>query len=221
MAVFSGPEIVNDGLVLLLDAANPRSYPGTGTTWFDLSGNGNNAALINGPTYSNTNNGIFTFDGSNDYATATPTTPGTSNYAIGVWVYKFNNTSNDYIWDFGANGGTLSAGTDVGGYGFRYYNGSVSNSLYTNGPIPNINEWYNVTISRSSFVTSMYVNGNFVTSAGSDTRSILGTFHIGRYGGSTGYELDGRISNISMYNRALSATEIKQNFEATRTRYGI
>ena len=221
MGIAYNTSIVRDGLVLHLDAANVKSYPGSGTVWKDLSGLGNDGTLVNGPTYDSLDNGSLLFDGTNDYGTINLTPPFTSDFAILVWVYKFNNTSNDYVWDFGANGGTLSAGTDVGGYGFRYYNGITGNTLYREGPVPNINEWYNVTISRSSSVTSMYVNGNFITSA-SDTRSITSsTLHLGRYGGSTGYELDGKLSTICIYNRALSAVEIKQNFESLRGRYGI
>lgn len=221
MSLGHGATIVRDGLVLYLDAANEKSYPGSGTTWSDLSGNGNNGTLVNGPTYSTSDQGYFTFDGTNDYASATPPVPGTSDFTVTVWVYTFNNTSNDYVWDFGSNGGTLSMGTSIGNYGFRYYNGYANSPLYTSGLVPNINRWYNVVISRNNYTTSMYVDASFITSDTGDTRAINGTFHIGRYGGATGYELDGRLSNIAIYNKALSAAEITQNFEATRGRFGI
>ena len=68
MAFNNGPRIVTNGLVLCLDASDRNSYPGSGTTWYDVSNNGNHATLTNGPTFSTSNGGIFTFDGSNDYA---------------------------------------------------------------------------------------------------------------------------------------------------------
>ncbi len=68
MSVYGGPDIVTNGLVLHLDAANSKSYLGSGTTWNDLSGNGNNATLTNGPSFSNSNRGSIVFDGTNDYA---------------------------------------------------------------------------------------------------------------------------------------------------------
>ena len=224
MAVGYNPRIVTDGLVLCLDAANTKSYGGSGTRWTDISGNGNNGTLTNGPTHTSGAGGYFTFDGSNDYITVSNVQPNTNNFTISVWVYKFNNTSNDYIWDFGANGGTLSSGTDVGDYGFRYYNvtlGTGSN-MYTQGTIPDINKWYNVSITRNNGTSTMYVNGSLITSSSGDTHNISSTtLYIGRYGGSTGYEHHGYISNFKIYNRALSAAEVKQNFNALRSRYGI
>lgn len=65
--MYTGPNIVTDGLVLYLDAANTKSYPGSGTTWNDLSGNGNNGTLINGYIFNSIGNGNLVFDGSNDY----------------------------------------------------------------------------------------------------------------------------------------------------------
>jgi hypothetical protein len=67
MALSHSPSIVTDGLVLCLDAGNPKSYPGSGTTWTDLSGNGNNGTLVNGVGYSGDNLGSLSFDGVNDY----------------------------------------------------------------------------------------------------------------------------------------------------------
>ena len=68
MAIIDGPRIPTSGLIFYLDAANTRSYPGSGTTWTDLSGNGNTGTLTNGPTYSSANGGQIVFDGSNDNA---------------------------------------------------------------------------------------------------------------------------------------------------------
>jgi hypothetical protein len=224
MALAHSPRISTDGLVLCLDAGNTKSYPGSGTTWTDLSGNGNNGTLVNGVGYSGSDGGSLSFDGSNDYITVSNVQPSTNDFTISVWVYKFNNTSNDYIWDFGSNGGTLSSGTSVSGYGFRYYNVTLgtSSNMYTQGTIPDINKWYNVSITRNSGTSTMYVNGSLITSSSGDTHNISSTtLYIGRYGGGTGYEHHGYISNFNIYNRALTASEIQQNFNSLRGRFGV
>lgn len=223
MGVAYNSRIITDGLVLCLDAANSKSYPGSGTTWTDLSGNGNTGTLVNGPTYSSANGGTLVFDGSDEYITVSNVQPNTNDFTISVWVYKNNNTSNNYVWDFGSNGGTLAAGTSVSGYGFRYYNVTLgTGNMYTQGPIPDINKWYEVSITRNSGTTTMYVNGQLITSSSGDTHNISSTtLNIGRYGGGTGYEHDGRMSNFKIYNRALTAAEISQNFNALRGRFGI
>jgi len=220
----NGLTYIRDGLILYLDAGDSNSYPGTGNTWTDLSGNDNDGTLINGPTYSSDNGGFIVFDGVDDYITVSNVQPSTNDFTISVWVYKFNNTSNDYIWDFGSNGGTLSSGTSVGGYGFRYYNETLgtSSNMYTQGTIPDINKWYNVSITRNSGTSTMYVNGSLITSSSGDTHDISSTtLYIGRYGGGTDYEHHGYISNFSIYNRALTQQEVQQNFNAFKDRYGL
>jgi hypothetical protein len=80
MGLGHSPSIVRDGLVLYLDAANPKSYPGSGTTWFDLKGT-SNSTLSNGPTFVNSNKGYFSFDGVNDYTQINiPTTQGSVSF---------------------------------------------------------------------------------------------------------------------------------------------
>ena len=224
MALGHGPTVVTNGLVLALDAADRNSYPSSGTNWFDLSGGGNTGTLTNSPTYSSANGGALNFDGSNQYATVSNNiTPGTGDFAVFVWVYKTETVSNRYVWDFGSNGGTLSSGTGIS-QGFRYYNPSIGTggSLYTAGPIHNINTWYNIVISRISGTTYFYSNGSLITS-GADAGNIGSfgtTLNIGRYGGGSGYEHQGRLSSLLVYkNKGLSATEIQQNFNATRSRY--
>lgn len=90
MGFYRGPHIVTDGLVLALDAANPTSYPGSGTTWRDLSGNNNSGSLVNGPTFNSVNGGSIVFDGSNDYVNI-PYAGNTSNSFTFTIVMKCNN----------------------------------------------------------------------------------------------------------------------------------
>jgi hypothetical protein len=198
----------------------------TGGGWADLIGNGNNGELVNGVKENSANGGSLSFDGADDYVTVSNNiSPGTGDFAVSVWVYKTETSANRYVWDFGVNGGTLASGTSVS-QGFRYYNPSIGGggSLYTAGPIHNINTWYNIVISRISGTTYFYSNGSLITS-GADAGDIgsWGTsLTIGGYGGGAGYYHQGNISNFLVYKgKGLSATEIQQNFNATRSRYGI
>ena len=212
-------------MVLCLDAGNTKSYNAgiSATAWNDLSGQGNNGTLTNGPTYSS---GYLSFDGTNQYGSVSNNiSPGTADFAVSVWVYKTETSANKYIWDFGSNGGTLSSGTSVA-QGFRYYNPTIGagGTLYTGGPTHTVNTWYNIVISRISGTTYFYSNSSLITS-GSDGGNIGSwgtTFNIGRYGGNLNYCLQGRISGILVYkNKGLTAAEVRQNFNALRGRYGV
>jgi hypothetical protein len=223
MATNYSPKIATDGLVLCLDAANTKSYPGTGTTWTDLSGNGNDATMINSPVYSSENSGYFVFDGVNDYGTVSGAAPGTNDFTWNIWFTVDNNVQNRYLFDFGSNGGTLSYGTSVSGYGVRYYTPAMGtgSAVYTGGPVPDVGVWYNIAVTRASGTVTMYANGDFQVSSPGDTHNISGTLSLGRYGSSLQYNHDGSYASISMYSRALTAAEISQNFQALRGRYGV
>jgi hypothetical protein len=214
------PSIVTSGLVLALDAGNTKSYPGSGATWTDLSGNNNTGTLTNGPTYSSSNGGTIVFDGTDDYATVSNNiSPGTGDFAVSVFVYKTDTVTNRYVWDFGSNGGTLSSGTSITTE-FRYYNPTVG---YILGPTQTVNTWYNLVISRISGITYFYSNGSLVNSA-ADTGNIGSwgtTLNIGRYGGG-GYIHLGSISNLFVYKGiGLTAAQVLQNFNALRGRFGL
>jgi len=216
--------VITDGLTLYLDAGDTASYPGSGTTWFDISGNGNDGTINGGATFDSANGGSIVFDGSDDSVTVSNVQPGTNDFTITVWVLKDSTGPNQYIYDFGSNGGTLTAGTSVSGYGFRYYNPTlgVSSNVYTQGTVPVADRWYDVTMTRSGTTTSMYVDGQFVTSSSGDSYNISSTtLNIGKYGGNNSYNHDGKIANFRIYNRALTSSEIQTNFSALRSRFGI
>jgi hypothetical protein len=179
LALSHSPSIVTDGLVLCLDAGNPKSYPGSGTTWTDLSGNGNNGTLVNGVGYSGSNLGSLVFDGSNDYVN---------------WL-----------------------GSDRG------FDVELTNDNFkplftlTSTELP-LNSWCCLGMRfKSDGSLSGFFNGikkNTVTKSIGPTNS--GNFLIGTdnavYGG-------GSISCIQLYNRALSDTEIQQNYNALKGRF--
>ena len=225
MATHYNVKTVTDGLVLALDAANPKSYPGSGNTWRDLSGNGNTGTLTGSPTYVSANSGSIAFNGSSQYGTVSNNiTSGTGDFAVSIWVYKTEISTNRYIWDFGSNGGTLTSGTSQGP-GFRYYNPTIGTGspLYTSGPTHNINTWYNIVISRISGTTYFYSNGSLIVSA-ADSGNIGSwgpALTVGSYGGG-GFNHQGNISNLLVYkNKGLTAAEVLQNYNALKSRYGL
>jgi hypothetical protein len=240
MAFSYSPKIVTEGLVLYLDAANPYSYPGSGTTWTDLSRSQTNGTLVNGPTFNSANGGSIVFDGVDDYCSlGSSIIPQTSN-----WTYSsFFNLN------------TLATGSVLyGQYIAAAFNGrflirlsdSIQNSsqfslflgsgasynstfLYTN-TTASINTTYNLTITRENQTFNLYVNGVYDTGSTMNfTASLLQTTPIigGRTnsGGSptpvdTDF-LNGKVYTTQVYNRALSAQEVLQNYNATKTRFGL
>ena len=231
MGVFSGPEITESGLVLALDAANSKSYPGSGTTWTDLSGRSNSGTLTNGPTYSSANGGSLVFDGANDYISIS----SLSNY-------NFGSSLSVYVWNYNVGGdyrGLINNGYFDGcGFELRYgrenYFGGSDNgtALYvklntssgTNSVTINseLNVWghYGFVYNGSQLIA--YKNGSQFASV-----SLTGNVTVRSNPVIIGWDsllsqyLSGRVSNTTRYNRVLSAAEVSQNFNATRSRYSI
>lgn len=224
MSVFSGPEIVNTGLVLHLDAANPRSYPGTGTAWNDLSGNNNNASLNNGPTFNSTISKNFLLDGSNDWidcGNATIFSPALLTASIMVKCTSFS--TRPHLFGRGnGNDGNFYMVVESNGV-FRFYNdiggGWVAAANTTAFPL---NTWTCVTVTHDGSFSKIYYNGiqQVSTARSGNLRNWQSnTLQIGNIIGTS--PINGNVAFTRLYNRALSATEIRQDFEATRGRYGI
>ena len=218
MGLDHSPLIVTDGLVVYLDAGNTRSYTGSGNTAYDLSGSGNTSALTNGPTFNSSNLGTFVLDVSNDYILVNSQSNILSKtaYTKIAYIYISNfSTVNNIIsggfsgqhafWMFGTN--KLNAGHNGA---WNTVVGATSLSL---------NTWYFAAVTYSdSTGWKLYLNGREDgTSATTTTFNGNQEIVIGAY--SSGNNFTGRISNIQVYNRALTATEIFQNYHATKGRY--
>jgi hypothetical protein len=222
MSLSHSPKIVTNGLVLCLDAADKKSYPGTGTLWTDRSGNGNNGTLTNGPTFSGTNGGSIVFDGSDDYVDTPPIIASNSFFTISTWVYLASGAGNfPMIASVKSGGGISFFGIRIGSNsapGFNLY----LNGLQTNNQnVPLINTWYNA-VAVYDGSAKVYVNSVLLSqsSAGSSAGFPAGVW-IGN-GSLLGNSFwKGNIAQTSIYNRALTPQEILQNFNATRGRYGI
>ena len=226
MATNYNPRIVTDGLVLALDAGNTKSYPGSGTTWTDLSGSGNTGTLTNGPTYSSSNGGSIVFDGVDDYVTSFPSQlSGTGSNTINVW---FRTTSTSRFGLCGIRGGAPT------GWVFTINRTTAGNLTYfhTGGSILEVaagittNTWYcaTSTYNVSSATATLYLNGNQIGSPLSSFTAISSSTFNGVVGAEDyifSNKLVGNIAQVQIYNRALTAAEIQQNFNALRGRFGI
>lgn len=218
------PQVATSGLVLNLDAGNAASYPGTGTTWNDLSGNSNTGTLVNGPTFDSSNGGSIVFDGTNDYGQIAHTTllNPTLSMTLSAWI----NVSSfvPFMSIFGK--GTLTNGS--GGFDFRI-DSSTSLNLVKYFIIDqgvtisalSTNTWYNIVAVQSSTKVDYYINGvnvgSFSNSNAYQTNTAV--FKIAADRNSAVYT-PAKIANVQIYNRVLSATEVFDNFNATKSRFG-
>ena len=233
MASKGGPDIIESGLTLFLDASNIRSYPGSGTTWSELSGNGNNGTLTNGPTFSAGNLGSIVFDGVDDYVTKTSwISPPTNTFTIGCWVKFSDNVNDRYLLSFGRDIGGSTGGLALFAYGFN----SISDVLIfefgsgigrvSSGIVPSLNIWYYLTVTADATNVKFYLNGELknTSSQGSGAITSSPTLSIGSYVNSSGtpgaYFYAGNIAQVLIYNRALTADEVLQNYNATKSRFG-
>lgn len=220
MAIKAGPRANSNSLVLYCDAGNIRSYPGSGTTWNDLSSSNNTSALNNGPTYSSGNNGYITLDGVDDYISVN------SNANI-LSKTAYTKIAFFYVTTFSTANNIISGGIS-GQHAFWLY---VSNKLYaghngnwatvTGSTTLSLNTWYFGAVTYSNSTGwKLYLNG-VEDGSSVDTTTFTGNQEIllGAYG--IGNYYSGRIGLVQVYNRALTATEILQNYNATKKRYGL
>jgi hypothetical protein len=217
MTAFGGPDIITNGLVLIWDVANPLSYPGTGTTIYDLSGNGNNGTLYNGVGFNQTNGGVLTFDGvddivylssaySLDLRSTNNTVMGAARYSGGVRGRMINSTINNWL--------------------MGHWNNSTEN-YYAEGTIalsagPSDTNWriYSALGDVSGDSYSLYVNNSL--SAGPSNGGVEGPWgiSIGAQGFGSEYST-GNFSFVLVYNRILTAAEMTQNYNYFKGRFGL
>lgn len=217
MAGSVAPNMVTDGLVLYLDAANTKSYVSGSTRWNDMSKFENNLTLVNSPTYSTTN--YFTFNGTNQYATSTKTNiVPTTTYSKQIWFYLNAIADNNLISSeagghymfFGSTNKLYAGNNNWAGFPYNLQ----SSSTFTTGV------WYNAAIIfNTTDGMLLYLNGVLNASYTSIKTAHIGngSTNIGSY--STGNLLNGRVSSAMIYNRTLSSSEVLQNYNATKGRY--
>jgi hypothetical protein len=223
MAFNYSPKVVTEGLVLYLDAANTKSYPGSGTTWSDLSRSGNNGTLTNGPTFNSGNGGSIVFDGTNDFVQCTGTLSATQATFL-CWIRR-NGNQGTY------DGIIFSRGTSTTGMNFYTSNqlgytwNDASNTYnWSSGlTVPDLT-WCMVAVSVTSIAAVAYLcQASGITTATntvSHTSTTIDDIKIGVDEFSSRYS-SGNIAIAALYNKALSATEVLQNYNATKSRYGL
>ena len=231
MAFNYSPKIVTDGLVFAVDAANKKSYPGSGTTWSDLSGNGNNGTLTNGPTFDSGNGGNIVFDGSDDIVQGTGISNGGgsgTSQSYNIW-FKIDNPTNGnqglFFWDQYNGIATYSVGGEI----FIQTRGDNSIGDFSSTPTATANTWHNVSFNFNQGVSyECWIDGvSFGSVATSDTSNEPASsqkWSIGsRLDDSNNFldYLDGNIAIVQAYNRALSSTEVTQNYNALKSRFGL
>ena len=219
--------IVTSGLVLSLDAGNSSSYPGTGTTWTDLSGSVNTGTLFNSPVYSSANGGYLDFDGIDDYASGanSVSTDLTGDMSCEVW-FKLDAVAGDWVRPFGKGDSTnrtygLWYNTSSTGFLYQRYGPSGSSFQATYSTLPVTGQWYQMVGTTIGSNHVLYMNGVSAATATatgpwfSSTegyRVAAATFHTFH---------NGPLSIVRLYNRGLSAAEVSQNFNVNRGRYGL
>lgn len=232
MGLAHSPSIISDGLVFYLDAANTRSYSGSGLTAYSLAGLASTSSLVNGVGFTSSNNGSFVFDGTNDYASI-PISLSSSNMTIEL-VFKINA---DSPWediatlDDGSNTilieqGSVSETPNTNGY-LRYYSyyangvGSVTNSLASSSQYILDSKIHLSSLTVGSSLASSYFDGIFQGSASVVENKNFNRLVLANDLVRTGRNCSCSIYQVKLYNRALSATEILQNYNATRKRFGL
>ncbi len=220
MATNYNPGIVTNELTFCLDAANPKSYPGTGSTWYDISGLGQHATLESSPTFDSS--GYFTFNGSNQgaYATRNAASWNGSTYTLIAIAHKTSSTATRGIifnscvnYIEGSNGGNTMASF--------YSSSNAQNTIYGNTAA--YNEWRHYAITYDGSYQKLYEN-NYLTASSSALSAPVNTtrnntIYVAQF--EANYRFAGRIAYVAMYNRALNPEEISQNFNALRGRFGI
>lgn len=231
MACFGGSRIIKDGLILHLDAASINSYPGNGAAFKDLTKNKNNASLAGGISHNTSNKGVFRLDGTTGYIDCGPVPAiGSSltGLTVSTWIYSASQSTRCIA----ENGTVFNANTfymfqeNASYFTFEVY-GSSYDVVYANYTYQ-LNKWYNLVGTwQTGGRTELYTNGVLTSGArtGGTAQTSLrngnANLHIGNRPGDTAYRFSGDIGTTKFYNRALSAIEIKQNFDALRGRYGI
>ena len=229
MAFNYSPRIIQDGLVLYLDAANTKSYPTTGTTWSDLSRRGNNGTLTNGPTFNSTNGGSIVFDGVDDWVDS-GTSLSLNNESTFSITFNSNVTNTvKYLFSkapdtgFARDFSLLIVNNNIN----FWFGTSSLNYVTLNTPDNSIgsNKWYNVTATRDGSFSKIYINGNEEASTSySFVQTNLGhRLNIGNLGNTNFASrfFNGKVTQAKIYNRALTATEVLQNYNATKSRFGL
>ena len=235
--MYTGPHIVTDGLIFGVDAASERSYPGSGTNWTDIVGD-SNCALVNGPTFDSGNGGSIVLDGSDDYVlrSTTPTElQGDPSFTISMWVKRLSNEGN-YAGIWGIGGGATNQGINS----WWYLNTNEitidtwSRATFTSGQTYPLNEWVFVTWQKAAGAmtranctiwknTTSYTGTDLTVLRSESTAPAInnGGISLGTIHSTYTTKVNFAYATTMIYNRVLTASEVIQNYNATKGRFGL
>ena len=228
-ANFDYENIVTDGLVLNLDAGFIGSYPTTASTWYDISGNDKNSTLTNGPTFNSANSGSIVFDGVDDYVLTPSLLNASLNPTESVFVWFNPAAAGQIVSELGQatiNTGYHDSNIEVnssGIFSFSVWHGSLTNKVVSSAK--SFNNWYHLGFTYSGTTFIAYINGSSIGTT-TFTRQPPTSLHYGLCSidgtnmGTSAYG-SGKMGNFMFYNRALSASEVQQNFNAQKGRFGL
>jgi hypothetical protein len=229
MGLGHSPSIVTSGLVLCLDAGNTKSYPGSGTTWTDLSGNSNTTTLVNSPSFSSSNGGRLSFNGSNTYCTIPSSsnllTFGTGAFSVSFWINLSVVTNQIILTSYNSYNSNY-----ISYFAIAYYAPSLglgifdSNGNIITGSTATTATWFHYCFTKTGTTFTTYKNGVQVHTSTSAANNFSGsgrTILIG--GGLADYPyMNGQLANLQINNNtALTADQVLQNFNALRGRFSL
>jgi len=227
---YANSKIVTSGLVLLLDAADKNSYPGSGTTWRDVSGNANIGTLINGPTFDPANGGSIFTDGVNDWVSTNYFGSATDSYTFSAWFKNDNFSETKYILGRGRDGSgagwsfQLQIGTSgiAAAYVVPTVPSVVGLGVEATTPIL-LNKWYHITgVWAAGISIKCYINGvleGTLLTSSTNLRSSTDGWWLGSV--TTTLFTSGNTAIVQVYNRVLTDAEILQNYNAQKSRFNL
>jgi hypothetical protein len=219
VALAYNPTIVSSGLVVAYDPANPKCYPGSGVTFYDLSGNNNHGTLTNGPTISNNLAKYTVFDGGNDYIVSVNNTgiAGTTPRTLMAWAWM-GDLYASVIARLGPTGGQ-SFEMQVNASRLIMHRNSGSPSFVYTSPSIKLNRWYHFAITCDGTNHNFYIDGQYDSTSSLAINTLSSPLYVGFpvYDGNR--YMNGNLSQVLLYNRELSAIEVSQNYNATKGRY--
>ncbi len=216
---------ITNNLVSLWDAGIPESYPGSGSSWYEFTNSSSRTGTFtNGPTYSSSDGGSIVFDGANDQVTFdTFSLPGVP-WSVSFWI-KTTTTAQCALFSHYSGGPVYNGFGLSGGYlQYTYYNNNGWNYSPTSNTLINTNKWVYVTYATGAGANStftFYTNG-VASGTFTPVSNGIGSGNMGVFGSYWGWGFyPGNLAHCSIHNTQLSATQILQNFNATRLRFGV
>jgi hypothetical protein len=228
--IFGSPPIVTSGLVLNLDAGNTKSYPRSGTVWRDLSGNNNSGSLVNGPTYSSANGGTIVFDGTNDYTVLTRPAQIITSGSISINLWAKWTTVGTTISTIQVLIDNNHSSSPVQGFYIQDRPDLNKKLTFSVTPLTVVTSsfqvgngsWAHIAATHSPGISRLYINGTLDGFSNEPNMAIVQpNISIGYWQFTPGRYLNGNVATVQIYNRALTPTEVQQNYNAQKSRFNL